>query len=115
MMTVKLTLWRIRASGLGFICKSFDMTNAFATGSHQDLLQTTATRCADQYSFELLCQHRKANVVWISASDAVLTLEQTTGGRMGDSNEPEPSAQRSNNGSTPTKLSTVPPSRCTAR
>eukprot|EP00959_Pyramimonas_sp_CCMP1952_P383957 8046837-Pyramimonas_sp.AAC.1 len=65
------------------------MRNAFATGSHERLIAARTLRCDDEHFHPLLSQHREQAVVYLQASGANLALRPGTGGRMGDSNEPE--------------------------
>ena len=74
MLTTKLTLWRIRAAGLSYMCKSYDMTNAFGTGDFSELTFTMLDRCEDEYFREILNQHRCANALLIPACDQNITL-----------------------------------------
>eukprot|EP00959_Pyramimonas_sp_CCMP1952_P173133 3618027-Pyramimonas_sp.AAC.1 len=65
------------------------MRNAFATGSNERLVAAHTLRCEDEHFHPLLEQHRHEAVVFLQASDACAALRPGTGGRMGDSNEPE--------------------------
>eukprot|EP00959_Pyramimonas_sp_CCMP1952_P085276 1783064-Pyramimonas_sp.AAC.1 len=65
------------------------MRNAFATGSHERLVEAHTLRCEDEHVHPLLEQHRLDAVVFLHASAASIALRPGTGGRMGDSNEPE--------------------------
>eukprot|EP00959_Pyramimonas_sp_CCMP1952_P390538 8184004-Pyramimonas_sp.AAC.1 len=89
MLLAKLMIWRLRAADISFLAKSYDMRNAFATGDHARLIAARAVHCDDERFRPLLEQHRERAVVCIQASDATLALRPGTGGRMGDSNEPE--------------------------
>eukprot|EP00959_Pyramimonas_sp_CCMP1952_P331627 6944276-Pyramimonas_sp.AAC.1 len=89
MLLAKLMIWKLSAANISFLAKSYDMRNAFATGDHARLIAAHTVRFDDEHLHPLLEQHRERAVVYIQASDATLAFRPGTGGRMGDSNEPE--------------------------
>ena len=89
MLMAKLLIWKLRAARLAFLATSYDMRNAFATGQQLRLIAAHTVRCDDEHFQPLLEQHREDAVVYLQASDTSLALRPGTGGRMGDSSEPE--------------------------
>eukprot|EP00959_Pyramimonas_sp_CCMP1952_P228159 4770640-Pyramimonas_sp.AAC.1 len=65
------------------------MRNAFGTGETAKLLETQDWRCGSRHFRNMLAMHRQKAAICIGASDRPACLRPTSGGRMGDSNEPD--------------------------
>eukprot|EP00959_Pyramimonas_sp_CCMP1952_P280575 5864843-Pyramimonas_sp.AAC.1 len=65
------------------------MRNAFATGAHVRLVAAHTVRCDDEHFQPLFEQHRGNAAAHLKPPDASTALQPRTGGRMGNSNEPE--------------------------
>eukprot|EP00959_Pyramimonas_sp_CCMP1952_P132372 2767783-Pyramimonas_sp.AAC.1 len=65
------------------------MRNAFGTGDQGRLHNAHRSRGVDEYFDELLTHHRSTGILYYEASDGDAAMTPKTGGRMGDSNEPE--------------------------
>eukprot|EP00959_Pyramimonas_sp_CCMP1952_P117544 2457250-Pyramimonas_sp.AAC.1 len=65
------------------------MRNAFGTGHHARLHNVHRSRGVDEHYVELLTHHRSTGILYYEAIDGDAAMTPTTGGRMGDSNEPE--------------------------
>ena len=89
MLLVKLLVWKLRAAKLRFIVKSYDMRNTFGTGTHEGLMEVVRSRGVRWEQLSLFEQHREQGVIVVEAADATIGLRPRSGGRMGDSNEPE--------------------------
>ena len=96
MLLIRITMWTLRQLQQPHMVKSYDMRNAFGTGTLEDLLPTLTQRALatiedrEQESTEAFLHQRRmeAHVV-IPTSEGPLTMRVGSGGTMGDISEPE--------------------------
>eukprot|EP00959_Pyramimonas_sp_CCMP1952_P472577 9500270-Pyramimonas_sp.AAC.1 len=65
------------------------MRNAFGTGFTSKLIENSDWRCESRHFRQMLAMHREKAVIHVDAADRSICLRPASGGRMGDSNEPE--------------------------
>ena len=95
-LSVRIVTAKLRYTGLAHAIKSYDMRSAFHSGVHANLCQISDQRSyiahdqttSDLYG-QLLRDRRQCTVIKINGSDGDAFLNNSTGGPMGDSNEPE--------------------------
>eukprot|EP00959_Pyramimonas_sp_CCMP1952_P399778 8376684-Pyramimonas_sp.AAC.1 len=89
MMIIKILIWKCLHCKLGFMLKSYDMRNAFGTGHVLGLVQAQEERQPTIHFRRVLEHYRAQAIIRIDAADSTVHVHPTSGGRMGDSNEPE--------------------------
>ncbi|CAK0885294.1 unnamed protein product [Prorocentrum cordatum] len=89
MTLARIATFKLRSAHIPHLAKSYDMRNAFGTGDTDRLLAAHRVRTDDPHFEDMLTQHRLRATMRIDASDDIIGLHPGSGGRMGDSNEPE--------------------------
>jgi hypothetical protein len=89
MTLTRIATFKLRSAHIPHLVKSYDMRNAFGTGDTDRLLAAHRVRTDDPHFEDMLTQHRLRATMRIDDSDDIVGLHPGSGGRMGDSNEPE--------------------------
>ncbi|CAK0843916.1 unnamed protein product [Prorocentrum cordatum] len=89
MTLTRITTFKLRSAHIPHLAKSYDMRNAFGTGDTDRLLAAHRVRTDDPHFEDMLTQHRLRATMRIDANDDTIGPHPCSGGRMGDSNEPE--------------------------
>eukprot|EP00959_Pyramimonas_sp_CCMP1952_P145998 3057163-Pyramimonas_sp.AAC.1 len=89
MTLTRIATFKLRSAHIPHHVKSYDMRNAFGTGDTDQVLAAHRVRTDDPHFEDMLTQHRLGATMRIDASDDIIGLHPCSGGRMGDSNEPE--------------------------